>query len=55
MGLKDIDFDDLVSAKIHGVTPNYIKECEAKGYKLPYLGDYIDLKIRGYGQNRNRN
>jgi len=44
--IKNITVDDIVAAKIHGVTAEFIEESEKNGYRFPSLEEYVDLKVR---------
>ena len=43
-----------MEAKIHGITPEFIKKAQEKGYKFSRLGEYIELKIHENWMNEKR-
>ena len=51
MGFKEVSLSKAVEMKIHGVTPQYIKQMQEKGYKNLDLDEYIRLKIHGFGRS----
>ena len=47
LGYKNISANDLVSMRIHRVTPEYIRELEAAGYVKVPIEKMISMRIHG--------
>lgn len=47
LGYKNVEADDLVSMRIHRVTPKWIEKLRAKGIKDLSVKDLIKLRISG--------
>lgn len=45
-GLKDLTVDEIISLKIQGVTPEYIREMRSSGFD-PAVHDLIGMKVQG--------
>jgi beta-lactamase regulating signal transducer with metallopeptidase domain len=45
-GYKNLSVDDLISFKIHGVTPEYIRSVKAAGFQ-PTPDDLVSMRIHG--------
>ena len=46
-GYKDLRVDDVVKLKIHGATPEYIRQIRGVGYKDLALSDLVRMRIHG--------
>ena len=44
LGFKDLDIQEVISAKSTGTTPAFIKSMREKGHNLKSLEKYITLK-----------
>jgi hypothetical protein len=42
-----MDFDDLIAFRIHGVTPDFIEEMAAAGYKELPAERLVEFRIHG--------
>lgn len=40
-----MNFDDVMQAKILGITPEFVRESNQKGFKFNDLDGYIQLKM----------
>ena len=45
-GLKNLTVDDLIALKVQGVSPEYVREMRAAGFKTS-VGDLIAMKVQG--------
>ena len=47
MGLGELDFDDVVAMKIHGITGEYLQSMEEAGFPLESFDDAVAFRIHG--------
>ena len=52
LGFVKLSIDDLVSARIHAVTPEFITGAAQKGYRFPTLEEYADYKVNSQARAR---
>ena len=43
---KKLDIDEVMSLKIHDVTPDFVRRAREKGFKDMSVDEYIQLKIQ---------
>jgi hypothetical protein len=46
-GIRNLDVESVVAAKIHNIDEAFIREAERQGHRSPDVEDYIELRIMG--------
>jgi hypothetical protein len=48
LGYRGLSVDQLVSMRIHGVTPDYVRAFKARGYTPPDADQLVRMRISGF-------